>query len=122
MRRLLRHLSWAVLVVMLATVLAPTFAWEAVAGDRLHTDQSEWYAGTPAPQEHHGMPEQGAAGSQHMHSCAGHAHGHLVVVHASVERLGAAGLSDELALGDRPDEPSYAPHVRLHPPQSFRLA
>lgn len=122
MRLLLRHLSWTMLIVMLATVLAPTFAWEAVAGERAHIDHSESYGDALEPQEHHGVPQRGDPDSPHQHPCAGHAFGHLAAVLGVFPSPSLAGLADEVA-GDNPlTRLSHAPQVPEHPPQALPLA
>jgi hypothetical protein len=75
------------LAVLLATVLAPTFGWEASAGQSAHIHDA--LDGGDAPDssrhDHHGdLPV--TADSHGHHGCSGHVLGHLFV--APAERAG----------------------------------
>lgn len=122
MRRRLRHICCVMLAVVLATVLAPTFASEAVAGENTHVDHAEQYGNALETQDHHGTPRGDDPGSQHQHPCAGHALCHLAAALGSIRHLGTVGLADEIADGDRLSERSHGSRVPQHPPQVFRLA
>lgn len=122
MRRFLYEVSWAMLVVVLATVLAPTFAWEAVAGESIHIDHSEPYGNASEAQDHHGTPRGDGPDSQHQHPCAGHALGHLAAVVETCGGPGSAVLADEVVCHDSLGNLTYVAHVPEHPPQTLHLA
>jgi hypothetical protein len=122
MRRFLLHISSAMLAVVLATVLAPSFAWESVAGKSAHIDCPESYGSVPEPQEHHGAPGRGDTTSQHQHPCAGHALGHLTVMIGTSDNTSSTSLSNEVARDQLSRIRSYAPRVPEHPPQALPLA
>lgn len=79
MRRNLRKIACFMLAILLATVLSPSFAWEATAGQSAHGHDiaapdgiggaHEQISDTPS--------HQGNEDSHHHHGCAGHSFGHL---------------------------------------------
>jgi hypothetical protein len=96
-RRILRSLSAALLAVLLATVLAPTFGWAASAGQSAHIHDAYESSDAPAaaPHDHHGdLPV--TADSHGHHGCAGHVLGHLFV--APAEHAGIIVLESGTAV------------------------
>ena len=80
MRRALRSIARLLIAILLATVLSPSFAWEATAGDSAHGDVIvapdgggvAHYQDSDAA-SHHGDEDS----HHHHHGCAGHSFGHL---------------------------------------------
>jgi len=98
-RRASKYIASALLAVFLATLLAPSFGWEASAGQAEHghdvaaLDHDEHGAGDAA--------DRGCENSRHHHGCAGHMFGHLFA------------LLDEAAGLDLLDAPDVAVSQRM---------
>jgi len=88
------------LAVLLATLLAPGFGWEASAGQAAHghdaaaLGQDEYASGDTA--------DRGCENSRHHHGCAGHMFGHLTA------------LLDEATGLALPDADDATVSLRLH--------
>ncbi len=75
MRRASKYIASALLAVFLATLLAPSFGWEASAGQTEHGHDV-----AALGQDDHGSgssPDRSGEDSHHHHGCAGHMFGHL---------------------------------------------
>ena len=79
MRRALRSIARLLIAILLATVLSPSFAWEATAGQAAHEHEIAVPDGIGDAHEqvndkasHHGDED-----SHHQHGCAGHSLGDL---------------------------------------------
>src|SRR5512134_131 len=82
MARWVRTISAWVLVIFVATVVSPHFAWEAVASDAHHDDaDGVGHAGADADAHPDGAPAQDHHDG---HVCAGHQFGHLPIHFATV--------------------------------------
>ena len=74
-RRVSRYIATSLLAVLLTTLLAPGFGWEASAGQAEHG-----HAVAALGEDDHGSEGAGDRGgeeSYHHHGCAGHMFGHL---------------------------------------------
>lgn len=114
------------LVVRLATVLAPGYAWEAAAADVHGEDGSApsevqcalepaasaaGGASAPPGEEHHGL-----------HGCPGHILGHLVGAPETPYESPAQVLHDRAIAGAAEDSPSQFPEALDRPPRVAALA
>ena len=79
MRRNLRKIVYLMLAILLATVLSPSFAWEATAGNAAHGDGAVAIDASGNAYDHDNQ-----AGGHHRdedthdhHGCPGHSLGHL---------------------------------------------
>jgi hypothetical protein len=72
--RVLRKIACLLIAMLLATVLSPSFGWEAVASQSAHGH------GVLAMDNHdgHAGQHQGDEDSHHHHGCTGHLLGHLL--------------------------------------------
>jgi len=98
-RRGSKFIASALLAILLATLLAPKFGWEASAGQ---TEQGHEVAALC--QDGHGSggaADRGGEDSHHHHGCAGHMFGHL------------SALLDEAAGLVKPDTDDAAVSRRL---------
>ena len=79
MRRALRSIAHLMTAIMLATVLSPSFAWEATAGESSHGHEivAPDGGGDAHDQDSDAASHQGDEDSHHHHGCAGHSFGHL---------------------------------------------
>lgn len=80
MRRALRSIAQLLVAVLLMTVLSPSFAWEAAAGNSAHGDDTVAVDGSVAAGDHHGQADghhRDEDTHHHHHGCAGHLLGHL---------------------------------------------
>ena len=125
MRRNLRKIAYSMLAVLLATVLSPSFAWEAAAGQSAH--EHEVAAPDSVGSAHDEVQDtDGYMGSHHFdedshhhHGCAGHALGHLPGFMGETSALallapGNDGFAEPTAdfrslFPDRLDRPPLAP-------------
>lgn len=114
MRRALHHVCSLMIAVMLATILAPSFAWEVSQTKASHADPEG------VDERHASSEEEKALGEEDPHvlyGCAGHVLGHL----ASVTQTHNA-LHPEPAIQARiPERPQHHPQqfpVRLERPPS----
>ncbi len=80
MRRALRSIAHLLVAVLLATVLSPSFAWEATAGESAHEHDivaldgsSDAHDQNSDAASHHRDEDS----HHHHHGCAGHLFGHL---------------------------------------------
>jgi len=77
MHRALRKITYLLLAVLLATVLSPSFASEASAGQNAH-DQGVMALDDACGTHDRHDGEQCGGDRSHHHGCAGHMFGHLV--------------------------------------------
>lgn len=79
MRRALRTIARLLVAILLATVLSPSFAWEATAGQSAggHEIVAPDGGGDAREQDSHAGSHHGDEDSHHHHDCVGHAFGHL---------------------------------------------
>ena len=82
-RNILKKLGAPLLAIFLATVLAPSFAWEASADRDDHGHESQALAAHDAQPDASHATHQSGEDSHHHHGCAGHALGHLLADLAS---------------------------------------
>ena len=79
MRRALRSIAHLLVAILLMTVLSPSFAWEATAGNSAHGDDTVAIDGNGDAHDHDsqaGGHHRGEDTNDH-HGCAGHSLGHL---------------------------------------------
>ncbi len=80
MRRALRSIAHLLVVILLLTVLSPSFAWEVTAGNSAHGDDAVAIDGRGDAGDH-GSQANGHHRDEnthhHHHGCAGHFLGHL---------------------------------------------
>lgn len=76
MRRLARKIATLLVAVLLATVLTPSFGWEA-SGQDSHDQSTMAITDTCGVQDHHD-DKQCENDNLHHHGCAGHMFSHLV--------------------------------------------
>jgi len=81
MRRALRSIARLLVAILLATVLSPSFAWEATAGESAHEHDIVALDGSSDAHDQDGdaANHRGDEDSHHHHGCAGHSLGHLPV-------------------------------------------
>ena len=72
MRRSTRKIATLLIAVLFATVLAPSFSWDASVGQGAHEENTVAMGDTCDTQDSRG------SGNSHHHGCAGHMLGHLV--------------------------------------------
>jgi hypothetical protein len=108
----LKRIARLMIALLLATQLAPTFAWEAAA-----PEADEAYEAHCDP-EHEGASGHAKTASHHGHGCAGHMSGHLVgAVHELATlparhtaqmyaRVFCTFASAPLSAADQPPKPS----------------
>ena len=79
MRRALRSIARLLVVILLMTVLSPSFAWEATAGESAHGHDivTPDGSGDAHDQDSDAASHHGDEDSHHHHGCAGHSFGHL---------------------------------------------
>jgi hypothetical protein len=79
MRRALRSIAHLLVALLLATVLSPSFAWEAIAGQAAHGHDIVVLDGSDDvhDQDNHASSHNDDEDSHHHHGCAGHFLGHL---------------------------------------------
>ena len=79
MRRALRSIARLLIAILLATVLAPSFAWEAAAGRAAHEHEIAAPDAGPSAHDEGGYTSEHHANedSHHHHGCAGHSLGDL---------------------------------------------
>ena len=80
MRKGLNLISLLMLAVLLATVLAPTYGWEATADEPMHSEPATEFDGAHRSDSGGDDSGHGDKASHERHGCAGHLHGHLIVV------------------------------------------
>ena len=80
MRRALRKVAAFLTAVLLATLLTPSFGWEASAGAEAHDQDIAMYGGSCSAhdQQDHQRDCDNGESDQHHHGCAAHMLGHLV--------------------------------------------
>ena len=114
MRRTLRSIARLMLAVLLATVLSPSFAWEATAGQAAHEHEIASPGAGPSTHDQGGYTSEHHANedSHHHHGCAGHSLGDLP---------GYLGEASAFALPDS-DRGGFAdPAADFHSPFPDRL-
>lgn len=128
MRRASRLTASTLLAVLLATVLAPSFSWEASAGQTAHGHDvvvladSQGVDGHDHPDENANTnTDPGIKGSHQHHGCAGHMFGHLFVAVYEVAAPAFFESGDVIAAGPqrglitqfpkRLDRPPHAPDL-----------
>ena len=114
MRRALRSIARLLISILLATVLSPSFAWEATAGQPAH--EHEIVAPDGSSNAHDQDDETGShhgdEDSHHHHGCAGHSLGHLP---GYLDEASAFAMPD-------PDRGGFAdPAADFHSPFPDRL-
>ncbi len=77
MHRAQRKITYLLLAVLLATVLSPSFGWEASVGQNAHDESNVALDHAAGTHDRHG-DDQCGGDSLHDHGCAGHMFGHLV--------------------------------------------
>lgn len=117
MRRIRLSVSWLLLLVSLATVLAPALSWDAVAGELAHGDCLEASGDATPWDDHHRKPSSDGK-TDHTHDeCVGHHFSHLAA-------LAAIGAGASLIQGSTPASTGRFPHwlpritaIPEHPPK-----
>jgi hypothetical protein len=81
MRRALRSIALLLVAILLATVLSPSFAWEATAGQSAHGHDIATLGGSDDGRHNnsHAGSHHDDEDSHHHHGCAGHLLGDLPV-------------------------------------------
>ncbi len=81
MRRNLRKIARLLLAVLVATMLSPSFAWEATERQSAHEHEIVALGGGSdahdQDQDSQAVSHHGDEDSHHHHGCAGHSFGHL---------------------------------------------
>ena len=77
MRRLARKIATLLVAMLLATILTPSFGWEASSGQDSH-DQSMAAMADPCGTQDHHCDRQCDNENLHHHGCASHMFSHLV--------------------------------------------
>jgi len=118
MQRALRKITCLMLAVLLATVLSPSFGWEASAGQDAHDESTMALDHACDAQAGHDG-EWCEGDSSHHHGCAGHMFGHLAACLDDVAVFtppdldsGVPSAPDAVVvpgLPERPDRPPLAP-------------
>lgn len=103
MRRALRHIAALLLAVLLATVLTPSFGWEASAGQGAHGHDIVALDDAGDTQYGHDGDHRSDENSHHHHGCAGHMFSHLMAHLGGVAALTPPDLDSGV-----PSEPSAA--------------
>ncbi len=80
MRKGLNLISLLMLAVFLATVLAPTYSWESTADETMHSEPATDFDGAHRSDSGGDDSSHDDKASHERHGCAGHLHGHLIVV------------------------------------------
>ena len=120
MRRASKYIASALLAVLLATLLAPGFGWEASAGQTEHCDdvaalgQDDHGAGDPA--------KRGGEDSHQHHGCAGHMFGHLSAMLDEAAGLALSDACDATVFQRLPGVFSSFPRRLDRPPHAPELA
>lgn len=118
MRRIRLSVSWLLLLVSLATVLAPVSSWDAVAGELAHGDCLEASGDATPWDDHHRKPSSDGK-TDHTHDeCVGHLFSHLAA-------LAATGATASPNRGSDPASSGRFPHclpcnaaIPEHPPKT----
>ena len=97
MRRTIRKFSMALIAVLLATVLTPSFGWEASAGHDA-PDQSIAAPGDPCGTHDRHDDEACSTANPHHHGCAAHMFGHLPAYFAVVATFSPPDLESGFLL------------------------
>lgn len=106
MRQRISALSSALIALLLLTVLAPGYAWEATAGKGRHGEQST-LIDAHGPGEHDAPKHPSSSGQKDqaphdLHGCAGHMLGHLAAAIESgnsylLDATGADAIASRLS-------------------------
>jgi hypothetical protein len=120
-RRVLKSIASALLAILLATVLAPSFGWEASAAQASHADE------VSAPSdarnhERHDATDHESGISHHHHGCAGHMFGHLFVTLDEAAGLVVPDAGEAMLPEHLPGVLSSFPKRLDRPPHAPRLA
>ena len=97
MRSTARKVALALIAVLLATVLTPSFGWEASAG-RDAPDQSIAAPGDPSGTHDRHDDEPCNTANLHHHGCAAHMFGHLPAYFADVATFSPPDLESGFLL------------------------
>ncbi len=124
MRRALRSIARLLVAIMLATVLSPSFAWEATAGRSAdgHEIVSPDAGGDAHEQDGHAGSHHGDEDSHHHHGCAGHSLGHLPVYITEVFAFAMPDLDRDSLPESSADFSSPFPERLDRPPLAPTLA
>lgn len=121
MHRALRHIAALLLAILLATVLTPSFGWEASAGQGAHGHDIVAPDASDDAHDHdrHAGGHHGDEDSHHHHGCAGHLLGHLpvqlseafafVMIEPDRDSFSDPGAGFPFPFPDRLDRPPLAP-------------
>ena len=113
------------LAVLLATVLAPSFGWEASAGQTAHGHDvlalGDAQGGDGHDHQDTGT-DTGCMNSHQHHGCAGHMFGHLFVVPCNEAAPAFIDLGEAIAAGRQRDLITPFPKRLDRPPQTSDLA
>lgn len=117
----LKAFARAMVAVLLATTLAPTFGWDAHIAQTVPGDHA---AGIPdAHHDDDDAPDHGRAGASHdHHGCAGHMLGHLVAAPNERGHPSLPAASHAAAVQRTRCTPSQFPKRLDRPPQAACLA
>lgn len=113
------------LAVLLTTLLAPTFGWEATAGQAGHGHYVVALADAQGEDdhEHQGAISDGeSSGSHQHHGCAGHMFGHLSATLGTRPALVLLDAGDAASPRQMPGFNSSVPRRLDRPPHASDLA
>ncbi len=125
MRRASKCIASVLLAVLLATVLAPSFGWEASAGQAAHGQDEAALAGVQVSDEHDHSDagiDGGSMDSHQHHGCAGHMFGHLFVTLGVDTALVFLDASDSAVAARLPGAITSFPRRLDRPPHAPELA
>ena len=120
MRRASKYIASALLAVFLATLLAPSFGWEASTGQAEYCDDV-----AALGQDGHGSggaADRGGEDSHPHHGCAGHMFGHLSALLDEAVGLDLADADDATVSQRMPGVITSFPKRLDRPPHAPDLA
>lgn len=120
MRRVSKYIASVLLAVLLATVLAPSFGWEASAGRTEHSHDAAALGIDDHASED--TANLGGEDSRHHHGCAGHMFGHLTALLDEATGLGLPDAVDATVTRRVPGVLTSFPKRLDRPPHAPELA
>jgi len=122
MRQIRLSVSRLMLAVLLATVLAPAFSWETVAGEFAHDDHPG-ASNDAAPWDDHHRPPTPDDEQRHSHDrCVGHSFSHLTVIVALTAGARPIKVTDRATPRPTPGRLLCSPKIPEHPPKAHASA
>ena len=122
MRRTLRHIAALLLAVLLATVLTPSFGWEASAAQGGHGHDMVALDDAGDAHDSHTGGHRGDENAHHHHGCAGHMFSHLMAHFGDVAAFTPPDLDSGLPAEPGAAVPQGFPERLDRPPLAPALA